>query len=312
MRNLLVIKDWYQDMYRKYGTFIEIGLKLAVSLLAVILLNVNIGTMAVLNNPVIVIGIAVICALVPKSIMVLILAAVIVAHFAAISIEMAAFILVLLFIMFLLYFRFSAGDSMVLILVPVLFMINIPFVVPVAMGLLATPFSIVSVACGSILYFMLRYVHMNLETLTDSSVDGLTGMTDMAREVFTSESLYLVLISFSIALAAVYVLRKLSIRNAWEIAVCAGIGIQAVILLIGNLVVRIDVFTIPALVIGSIISLLLAMMLAVMRHNVDYARTEYTQFEDDDYYYYVKAVPKIKTREKNSSPRAQRNRKKKR
>ena len=312
MRNLLVIKDWYQDMYRKYGTFIEIGLKLAVSLLAVILLNVNIGAMAVLNNPVIVIGIAVICALVPKSIMVLILAAVIVAHFAAISIEMAAFILVLLFIMFLLYFRFSAGDSMVLILVPVLFMINIPFVVPVAMGLLATPFSIVSVACGSILYFMLRYVHMNLETLTDSSVDGLTGMTDMAREVFTSESLYLVLISFSIALAAVYVLRKLSIRNAWEIAVCAGIGIQAAILLIGNLVVRIDVFTIPALVIGSIISLLLAMMLAVMRHNVDYARTEYTQFEDDDFYYYVKAVPKIKTQGKNGSQRAQRNRKKKR
>ena len=27
---------------------------------------------------------------------------------------------------------------------------------------------------------------------------------------------------------------------------------------------------------------------------VDYSRTEYTQFEDDEYYYYVKAVPKIK------------------
>ena len=27
--------------------------------------------------------------------------------------------------------------------------------------------------------------------------------------------------------------------------------------------------------------------------NVDYSRTEYVQFEDDEYYYYVKAVPKI-------------------
>ncbi len=27
---------------------------------------------------------------------------------------------------------------------------------------------------------------------------------------------------------------------------------------------------------------------------VDYLGTEYIQFEDDDYYYYVKAVPKIK------------------
>ena len=26
---------------------------------------------------------------------------------------------------------------------------------------------------------------------------------------------------------------------------------------------------------------------------VDYSRTEYVQFEDDDYYYYVKAVPKL-------------------
>lgn len=26
---------------------------------------------------------------------------------------------------------------------------------------------------------------------------------------------------------------------------------------------------------------------------MDYSRTEHTQFEDDEYYYYVKAVPKI-------------------
>ena len=27
--------------------------------------------------------------------------------------------------------------------------------------------------------------------------------------------------------------------------------------------------------------------------SVDYSRTEHTQFEDDEYYYYVKAVPKM-------------------
>ena len=30
--------------------------------------------------------------------------------------------------------------------------------------------------------------------------------------------------------------------------------------------------------------------------SVDYAKTERVQFEDDGYYYYVKAVPKIRTR----------------
>ena len=28
-------------------------------------------------------------------------------------------------------------------------------------------------------------------------------------------------------------------------------------------------------------------------HNVDYSRTERLEFEDDEYYYYVKAVPKM-------------------
>lgn len=31
----------------------------------------------------------------------------------------------------------------------------------------------------------------------------------------------------------------------------------------------------------------------VFRFNLDYSRTEKVQFEDDEYYYYVKAVPKM-------------------
>ena len=42
-----------------------------------------------------------------------------------------------------------------------------------------------------------------------------------------------------------------------------------------------------------ILSLLLAVVLQFFVFNVDYSRTEKVQFEDDEYYYYVKAVPKI-------------------
>ena len=43
----------------------------------------------------------------------------------------------------------------------------------------------------------------------------------------------------------------------------------------------------------AIIGTLLAVFLQFMKCAVDYSRKEYIQFEDDDYYYYVKAVPKI-------------------
>ena len=45
-------------------------------------------------------------------------------------------------------------------------------------------------------------------------------------------------------------------------------------------------------VIGNIISLFLSFVLQFLFMNLDYARTERVQFEDDEYYYYVKAVPK--------------------
>ena len=47
------------------------------------------------------------------------------------------------------------------------------------------------------------------------------------------------------------------------------------------------------LVAGAVIGALLAMLLQFMKCAVDYSRKEYVQFEDDDYYYYVKAVPKM-------------------
>ena len=41
------------------------------------------------------------------------------------------------------------------------------------------------------------------------------------------------------------------------------------------------------------VSVVIALVYTFFAFAVDYTRTEYLQYEDDDYYYYVKAVPKI-------------------
>ena len=51
--------------------------------------------------------------------------------------------------------------------------------------------------------------------------------------------------------------------------------------------------TVGQLLAGALVSMILAGIYNFLFFSVDYSRTEYTQFEDDDYYYYVKAVPKI-------------------
>ena len=41
------------------------------------------------------------------------------------------------------------------------------------------------------------------------------------------------------------------------------------------------------------VSFLISLVLTFFFFNLDYTRIESVQFEDDDYYYYVKAVPKV-------------------
>ena len=46
-------------------------------------------------------------------------------------------------------------------------------------------------------------------------------------------------------------------------------------------------------ILGCMVSLVIALVLDFMILSVDYSRVEHTQFEDDEYYYYVTAVPKM-------------------
>ena len=121
------------------------------------------------------------------------------------------------------------------------------------------------------------------------------------------------MIAFSITLIVVYIIHRLPVKYCWTIGVAAGSVTDLVILLIGNASFGMkDVFTVPALILGNIAAVLVGICVTLMKHNVDYHKTEQVQFEDDDYYYYVKAVPKLQVEQeerrgkKNSGRRAAR------
>ena len=51
--------------------------------------------------------------------------------------------------------------------------------------------------------------------------------------------------------------------------------------------------SIIGLLLGTIIAIPVAMLVGFLFMGLDYSRTERVQFEDEDYYYYVKVVPKM-------------------
>ena len=98
--------------------------------------------------------------------------------------------------------------------------------------------------------------------------------------------------AFAITVVLVYIIRRMSVDYAWTIAMAAGAVVNIMVLLVGDLMFDTNVGLLGVIV-GTIVSLLFVVVLQFFVFNVDYSRTEKVQFEDDEYYYYVKAVPKV-------------------
>ena len=112
-----------------------------------------------------------------------------------------------------------------------------------------------------------------------------------SAELLTDREMYLYLAAFVVAAIVVYCVRKLSVDHAHTIAVVVGIVIQLGIICAGEIAFG-NVRSIWKVIVGCIISLLIVLAVNFMTHSLDYSRVEHVQFEDDEYYYYVKAVPK--------------------
>ena len=293
MTTLLVAKQILMTLYSKYEVYITPLLKFLLALISLLLINSRLGYMDSIDKLTVVLIVALMCSFMPMNFIVIMAALFTLLHLYSFSLECAVVVGAGFLLMFLLYLRFSPKDTLVVLLLPICFLLKIPYVIPIAMGLIGTPASAVSVACGVIAYYMIHYIVQNVSVIASMAdeetaakfkfiIDGLIGNKEMVVTI----------IAFIITVILVYIIRRLSMDYEWTIAMAAGAIVNIMILLVGDLMFDTNV-ALFGVILGTIISLLLTAVLQFFVFNVDYSRTEKVQFEDDEYYYYVKAVPKV-------------------
>ncbi len=293
MTNLLVIKQYIKKFISKYEVYLKPLMKLILSLVVLMMINGRIGYMHRLDNISVVLIVSLMCSFMPMNFIVFMAALFTVLHMYALSLECAAIKLVIFLVLFLLYLRFSPKDTIVVLLTPMSFALGIPYVMPLVMGLLGTPASAVSVGCGVIVTFLIDYISDGAATLSAMDAEDRTGRLRFVIDGFLdNKAMMLTIVAFAITIILVYLIRRLSIDYAWTIAIIAGALADVMIHLIGDLIFDTQV-SIIGLIIGTVFSVLAAKIVEFFAFHVDYSRTEKVQFEDDEYYYYVKAVPKI-------------------
>lgn len=293
MLSLLIFKEKIRLIYGKYSMFILPIFKFTLILTALILMNINIGYLDILKNPFFIFIIAVFCSVLPFSAISIILSIYLLSDMFSVSIDMFLLIGIYLLVIGILYYGFKPGNSYLIVVVPLLFTLKIPYVLPIVLGLGTGILTVIPLSAGIILYYLLLYVKNNIGTLTNGITSDLSvRYFQILNSILSNKIMYIMLLAFALSLVIVYLIHNLSINYSWEIAIVSGMVSLLLFIFMGEFIMNITL-SIMELLFGLIISLVLAYVYKFFIFNIDYTRTEYTQFEDDEYYYYVKAVPKI-------------------
>ena len=276
MNKLLEIKDKAVKFCGEYEHFILPVVRFAVAFIAFITIDLNIGYMAKISSMLVALLLALVCALLPVN-----------------AILWIASIMILL-VLYFVYFRFAPKDGMLVILTPICFQLHIPSVMPVAAGLLRRAYSVVAIICGTLLYYFFDGIRQNASALAevvDKKGQSTTKLNVTMGQLLDNKDMFIVLAIFVITTLVVYQVRRLKINNSWTVATIAGGLIQLVALVVAYLVLGLPE-KIIWLVLSTVAAIFAGVVIQFIFMNLDYARTENVQFEDDEYYYYVKAVPK--------------------
>lgn len=300
MTGLLELKERVIRFCGRYESFLLPVVKFILGLTSFLLINLNIGYMRQLSGVIVAPVLAVLCAVLPANAIILFSALLITGHLYALSLDVCLVWLILAMLILLLYFRFAPKDGYYAVLTPVLFKLHIPYIMPVTAGLLRTPASAASVASGTIVYYFLKGIRENEAILSavDEEEEKTSKMVVAFNQLLTNKEMFLVLATFVLVLVVVNLIRRLSIDHSWLVAIIAGILVELTVLVSGFMILGIT-GKMLWLIVGSVISLLIALAEQFLFFNLDYSRTEHVQFEDDEYYYYVKAVPKNSVTTKN-------------
>ena len=293
MTKLREIRLQVVTIINKFEAYLIPAGKFIMAMIVFCTINAKFGYMKNIAKFPIALILGLFCSFMPMSMIVILAALLTLAHAYAISIEFAIVLAVVYLIMFLLFFRFSPKDTFAVILTPICFLLKIPYVIPMSFGLVGSAGSAVSVACGTIVFYVLKYMVGAKKAFEDSGEeDLLTKLRALLEGIIKYKEMLVCAAAFALIVLVVYMIRRMSINYAWTIAMVTGALTGILTILVGDIMYKTDI-SVVGLILGTILACGVVKVIQFLVFDVDYSRTEKVQFEDDDYYYYVKAVPKI-------------------
>ncbi len=293
LTKLLEFRGAARRFFQKFHLIIEPVVRFFVAYMVFHTINETLAYNEKFAGPVVEFGLAAVCTFLPQAVMILFGALLAVVQVYSASPILAALVLLIFAVLYCFIVRFSGKYGYAIVGVPILFVFKIPYLVPLLLGMVATPIAIFPTACGVIVYYVFKVIQEVAMSQDITSLDATLALyIDVVDRLITNKAMFITIAIFSFVIILMYLIRKLRFEFVFEITIVFGTLLTMLSFLVVNLYVDFGMNT-GELVLGALVSMLIVFVVHFFRVVLDYTAVEYVQFEDDDYYYYVKAVPKV-------------------
>ncbi len=278
--------------YARWSVYLDMLFKLALALASFIWIRAMSGYSPLFSNVFLLLVLAILCMVLPLTAVPVFDGILIVGQAFSVGLDAGAVAIALYLVLLILFLRFVPDDAWEAAAMPVLTWIGLPVFLPVWCGLKRKPYALLAVDSGIVLYGFVRALHANAGKLRELGSSAYASRLKLIIGGTFSDRMVVLIFAATAVIIMVYSVRNLPADNAFLISVPVGGAVYLAFILLGNAVLHTGMDPVTGLI-GAVAACLLAGLLEAMDTPLDYRKSERLQFEDDEYYYYVKAVPKF-------------------
>ncbi len=295
MASLLMIRDEIKNFCSKYDKIITPIAKFIMSLVMYwSIIHITGGYNETVSSGLVIFLLSVVGAFVGSGLTYALGGVVAFMNYLSANTEIAVSFIVVFVVMYCIYIRFFPKTAWVIMYAPLLYIFNLQYLMPIIAGMLVGPAGIVSMAIGTIFYYFSVNASdylVELEAVADEE-SMIESYKYIFQNLVENKEMLLTIVVFAVVLLITYLIYRLSVEYSWYAAIIVGGLFEVILFLIGNVVLEAGI-SVGEILLGSILAIVIGVIVQFFKTVVDYSRVENTQFEDDEYYYYVKAVPKV-------------------
>lgn len=297
MTQFLVLREYIYNWYQRHSFLLRPFIKFVIWCVVSFMINYSVGFNPNLKHLYINFGCGFLGVFMPTDVMIFLMGILYVSHIFVASKILTIVVGMFFLIIFMSYMQFAPKHGFVMFAIPLAFVLKVPYAVPIILGLFFEPIVIIPGVFGLIIYFTTNTLGSVISAATEDSVSQYQ---TLFQNIVSDKEMLVAIGIFVFITLLCYVIRRTGINYCYEIAMGAGILINAIAYLLTHylLDMKMNMFE---FLLGSILSMIFVFVAQFAQLALNYNSVERLQYEDEEYVYYVKAVPKMSIAEREKS-----------